>query len=167
MNVLVREESLGDHRAVEEVVCRAFGQVAEADLVGWLRGGDRVLSLVAVVDGEVAGHVMFSPVTIDGGNGPWTGLGPLAVDPLLQRRGIGARLVSEGLEARRAAGDEAAFVLGYPSYYPRLGFIPSPPLGLHMGDRSTDPACMVFELVPGALQGRTGVVRFLPAFDGV
>jgi putative acetyltransferase len=167
MDILVREERPGDHRAVEEVVCRAFGQIAEADLVARVRGGERVLSLVAVVDGEVAGHVMFSPVTIDGRNGPWTGLGPLAADPALQRRGLGARLVAEGLEVRRAAGDEAAFVLGHPSYYPRLGFVPSPPLGLHMEDRSTDPAFMVFKLVPGALQGRAGVVRYLPTFDGV
>ena len=89
--------------------------------------GRVVFSLVAVVDGEVVGHVLFSPVTL----GPqiagarWVAMGPLGVTPKRQGQGVGSRLINEGVERCRAAGHDGIVLLGAPDYYSRLGFVPA------------------------------------------
>ncbi len=149
---------------------RAFDRDAEGGLVESLRRlASPIISLVAEVDGEVGGHVMFTPVTIEGEGGPSRamGLGPLAVEPKFQRQGVGAALVSAGLDACRRLGEWVVFVLGHRTYYPRFGFRPAAAGGLHFHDTGPEPAFMVLELRPGALAGRSGWVRFLPPFDEV
>jgi putative acetyltransferase len=76
-------------------------------------------------------------------------------------------LVVAGLVACRAEGPEVVFVLGHPDYYPRFGFLPSKPLGICWEGDAPEEAFMVLELREGALGGRSGIVRFLPEFDGV
>jgi len=178
--IIVRPEHPADAPAVRAVNTAAFEGPAEADLVDALRGDPRVVSLVATLDGRVVGHALFTPVRIETPapvEGPGAveaavagtaiALGPLAVHPDHQRRGIGARLARAGLEACRARGHDLAFVLGHPEYYPRFGFRPSAPLGLRCAYPVPDDVFMVVELAPEALAGRAGVVRYLPAFDGV
>ncbi len=83
------------------------------------------MSLVAVRDGRLVGHVAFSPVAIGAGGEGWHGLAPLAVWPGCQRQGIGAALVRAGLDALRRAGARGCVVLGEPAYYARFGFGPA------------------------------------------
>ena len=84
-----------------------------------------VLALVAVDDvGTVAGHVMLSPCSVGGGHDAVALLGPLAVLPMMQRRGLGRALVAGGLERLAARGVVKVLVLGDPAYYSRLGFVP-------------------------------------------
>jgi hypothetical protein len=90
----------------------------------------------------------------------------MAVQPGPQRSGIGSALVRAGLSALRAAGHEVVIVLGHPEYYPRFGFVRASEhdsLGAHVPDE----AFMVFELTPGALAGRGGVVRYWAEFGAV
>lgn len=84
--------------------------------------GALAVSLVAEQDQEVVGHVACSPVTISDGARHWYGLGPLAVDPAHQSRGIGAALVRAGLAQLRIVSAAGCVVLGDPAYYGRFGF---------------------------------------------
>jgi len=156
-------------QAVRRVIEAAFGRAAEADLVERLRHTcAHYHSLVAEVDGDLAGHIFFSPVTIETApNLAVMGLAPMAVAPALQRRGIGARLVRRGLEACRAAGGSGVIVLGHPDYYPRFGFVRASHFGLRYEAEGHDEAFMALELAPGALAGASGQVRYQDAFQGL
>jgi putative acetyltransferase len=95
------------------------------------------------------------------------GLGPLAVHPVHQRRGVGADLVRAALDACRALGRSVVVVLGEPAYYARFGFRPAAPQGLHFHTHAFDGAFQVVALAPDALAGRSGWVRYHRAFDAV
>jgi putative acetyltransferase len=105
---------------------RAFdGRNEEAELVDELRSaGDLLLSLVATVGGEVVGHAAFSRLTIDTADGPAGGvaLAPVAVDPDHQRKGVGSKLISTGIEMLRAREEQVILVVGNPAFYSRFGF---------------------------------------------
>lgn len=99
MQISIREEQPGDVAAIRHLNEKAFGQPQEARLVELLRAnGGVLLSLVAAVDGRVVGHILYSPVRL--GSGPnqvhGAGLGPMAVLPEFQRKGVGSKLVAEG-----------------------------------------------------------------------
>jgi putative acetyltransferase len=168
---VVRDERPGDREAVFAVQSAAFGRPDEATLVDALRASvtPRV-SLVATPAAQperVVGHVFVSPVTLDTepDAADLGGLAPLGVVPKLHGRGAGGALVRAALEAARAAGFRAVFLLGSPVYYARFGFAPAAPLGLRYGSGAFDAAFQQSELVPGALAGRRGLVRYPAAFD--
>lgn len=98
---------------------------------------------------------------------PALALAPMAVRPEFQRRGIGSALVRAGLDSARSLGHRVVIVLGHPRYYPRFGFRPARPLGIDPPFPCRDEVFMALELVPGALVGVRGTVRYPPAFDGV
>jgi putative acetyltransferase len=144
----------------------AFDGDVEAELVARLhRDKLVVLSLVTIRSGEVVGHVLFSElaVEIDGRKIRAVSLAPLAVRPDRQRSGIGTRLVEESLPRLRAVGWEAVIVVGHPAYYARFGF--SVELARKLASPYAGEAFMALELVPGALAGRAGAVRYPAAFD--
>ena len=158
-----RPQDISRIRAVNE---RAFGQPDEAALVDAVRArGEWSISLVAVDGERLVGHVLFTPVTIEGPNSAHqaVGLAPLAVDPDYQRRGIGGRLVAQGLDRCRESGYRIAVVLGHPTYYPRFGFVPARH-GIRFKLDVPDEAFMVLELEPGALAGCTGVACYVEEF---
>ncbi|MBI3992747.1 MAG: N-acetyltransferase [Candidatus Lambdaproteobacteria bacterium] len=166
----IRDECPEDVSAIHHVNALAFGQPQEAALVDALRrAGAVLLSLVAVEDGAIVGHILFSPVRVRGGGGEFAavGLAPMAVLPAWQRRGIGSALVRAGLARLRGMGQEAVVVLGHPAYYPRFGFRRASVFGLRWEHAAPDEAFMALELVAGSLAGRQGVVAYRPEFDGV
>ncbi len=168
--LVVRAETSADRDAVRVVNERAFGGAAEADLVDALREGARPhVSLVAESEGQVVGHIFFSPVVIESGAGASEAfaLGPMGVLPELQRQGVGSELIRRGLEECRRLGREVVFVLGHPEYYPRFGFAPAAAKGLRCEYPVPDEVFMVLELREGALAGRTGLVKYRPEFGSV
>lgn len=169
-DIVVRPEDAGDIAAIREVNERAFERADEARLVDALRNAIAITaSLVAEVDGRIVGHILFSPVHIDRESGcdVAVGLGPMAVVPEAQRRGIGTALVRAGIERMREAGHGAIVVLGHPSYYPRLGFAPASHFGLRWEVPGHDEAFFAIELRAGFLGARSGVVRYRPEFTEV
>lgn len=171
MEITVRNEAPPDHAVVAAVNERAFGQPHEARLVGRLRGcADGLVSLVAEAEGRVVGHALFSPVAVETAAGDRVGertcmaLGPVAVDPPHQRRGVGTALIERGLGMLKADGCESVFVLGHPKYYPRFGFVPAADHGIHCEFPVPDEFFFAMELVPGALDGVRGTVRYHPEF---
>lgn len=166
----VRAETTEDHSSVRRVNELAFGRTEEADLVDALReAAHPQVSLVALSDGAIVGHIFFSPVTIESEDSSFTamGLAPMAVLPEFQGRGVGSLLVREGLEECARAGFDVVVVLGHPEYYPRFGFVPASGEGLSCEYDVPEEVFMVAELTPGALGGRRGLVKYRPEFGGV
>ena len=165
--VEIREETEADAPAIRNVEELAFREDDEATIVEMLRAsGSVVLSLVAVDADRVVGHVLFSPVTVEhsAADSRWVALGPIGVLPDRQGRGIGSRLVREGLDVCRSRGVDGVVLLGDPGYYARFGFVRASDHGLTCvyGD---GPAFQVVELREGALEQVAGTVRFAPEFD--
>ena len=147
----------------------AFDQSTEADIIDALRDVcPDVLSLVAESDGEIVGHILFSPVTIEDGSQSRQGMGlaPMAVTPDRQRQGIGSELVQAGLEILRKQGCPFVIVLGHPAFYPRFGFVPASRYGLTcQWEGVPDAAFMVLVLDASSMAGVTGVARYREEFD--
>jgi putative acetyltransferase len=157
----------GDEPAIFRVHEAAFGRRDEAELAEKLaRREPGCVSLVACEAGEVIGHVLFSPVAVDGRRFPVSpmGLGPVGVLPGRQRSGAGIELCRAGIEACRRLGAPFLVVLGHTTYYPRFGFVPAVRFGLTFADAPPRDAFMALELVPGALSDAGGRVRYAPEF---
>lgn len=166
----IRPETPEDIPAIHHVNELAFDRANEADLVDRLRGENAItLSLVAVQDEKVVGHVLITPVTIHAEDSQWdaVALGPMAVLPSHQNQGVGATLIRAAFEELKRMGQFVVIVLGHPQYYPRLGFVPSKPLGIRWEIDVPEEVFMVAELTEGALNGRMGIVRYHPAFNNV
>jgi putative acetyltransferase len=149
---------------------QAFSRPDEARLVDRLRANGKItLSLVAVDNGRIVGHVLFSPMTIEAENGryPAVGLGPVAVLPEVQRQGIGSHLIETGLDLLREREETAVIVLGHSAYYPRFGFVRASQFGIRSSYDVPDEAFMALELKEGVLNGRAGVAHYQPEFDEV
>ena len=166
--LVIRPETPEDSAAIRNVNEEAFGSSVEADLVEKLRSRQKyTLSLVATDGDKIIGHILFSPVTIGEGNTRLgaLGLGPMAVLPSCQKRGIGSQLVRAGLKECRRLGHEIVVVLGHSDYYPRFGFMPAKPRGIACEFEVPDEAWMVLELRENALAGKSGTVKFQPEFQ--
>ena len=171
--VTVRSETPGDVSEIRRVNEQAFGTPAEANLVEALRdGGKAVLSLVAVEDNRVVGHLLLSAVTIESGEPvdetfSAIGLGPMAVLPEHQRKGIGSLLIETALNTSRKAGHDCVVLVGHAEYYPRFGFVPASRFGLKCEYDVPDEVFMAIELRELALSGHKGIVRYQPEFNEV
>jgi putative acetyltransferase len=166
--MIIRPEQPADIDAIYQVVELAFGRPDEAVLVNTLRENNKfTLSLVAIIDDRVVGHILFTPITIDSGDQSFAGIGlaPLAVLPDLQSHGVGSALTRVGLDELRKQGHECVAVLGHPTYYPRFGFVPASRYGIKCEYDVADEVFMLQELRQGALAGRTGTVRYQPEFS--
>ena len=159
-----RPEQRAEVLALNRVV---FKGEEEARIIGALtRDGLDVLSLVAMNDGKISGHILFSQldVEVDGRKIVAAALAPMAVLPDYQGRGIGTALVRRGLQLLTEQGLEAVIVLGHIDFYPRFGFLPS--LARHLASpfQGMD-AFMAMELRAGALQGASGTCLYPAAFE--
>lgn len=165
--ISIRDENPEDYAAVERVNELAFGRAGEAVLVSKLRAVEPCISLVAIENEKIVGHILFSPVSVEseGEKFEAIGLAPMAVLPEHQNQGIGTELVKYGLEACKGLGFNIIFVLGHPEYYPRFGFAPAKTKGIECEYPVPDEAFMVLELQADALHRRIGTVKYRPEFD--
>ncbi len=165
----IRPERADDVAAIRRVNECAFGTSGEADLVDNLRAANRApVSLVAERDGQVVGHILFSPVRVT--HAPQTfrgvGLAPMCVLPECQHTGIGSALVRRGLAACTEAGYDIVVVLGHVGFYPHFGFVRARDHGLDNECGATD-AFMVLELRSGALTHVRGLVTYAEEFSAL
>jgi putative acetyltransferase len=161
--LLVRRESRADVDAIYALHSASFPTPAEARLVDALRAAGRLaISLVAVEQDRVMGHVAFSPITVDGVP-LGLGLGPVAVQLDCRRRGVAAQVIRQGLALCREAAAGLVVVLGDPRYYARFGFEPARRLALQ-NEHAWDDAFQAIELDRARVCSKGGLVRYAPEF---
>ncbi|MDH5557659.1 MAG: N-acetyltransferase [Alphaproteobacteria bacterium] len=167
-NLDIRHETPSDILAVRAVNEAAFETGAEAALVDTLReNGKFVLSLVADVEGEIVGHILFTDIAMEPGGAAtrMIGLAPMAVRPEWQGKGIGSALVRRGLEDCRELGYRGVVVLGHPGFYPRFGFAPASRHGISCAYDAPDEAFMALAL--GDVELPKGRALYQPEFEAV
>lgn len=164
--MIVREERPEDIPLVRDVNRLAFEQDQEADIVDALRSnGAALLSLVAVLDGAVVGHILYSPAFI--GDVEGAGLAPMAVLPQYQRHGIGSQLVEAGNAKLRQRGCPFIIVLGHPAFYPRFGFTPARAIGITCEWDVPDDVFMIAVLDDQQMNGVSGLARYREEFSTI
>jgi len=163
--VKIRESVANDKDAIQIVHQAAFGE-SEGETVSQLaiklledKNAQSILSLVAEQNSEIIGNIIFSPVNIEGIKGVSAYiLAPLAVTNKFQRKGIGTKLINQGIETLRNRGADIVLVYGDPSYYTRTGFKAGH--NLEAPYKLDYPeAWMAQELVKGVLTQTQGVAR--------
>jgi putative acetyltransferase len=161
-----RPEDIDEVRLLND---KAFGQILEGRIVDNLRKScNEMLSLVAILNNKVVGHILFSPVTIETQKGVIEGMGlaPMAVLPELQNQGIGSILVKEGLRIIRNTSCPFVIVLGHEKYYPRFGFQRASKYGLiSQWESIPDEVFMAMILNDSMMTGVSGIVRYKDEFD--
>lgn len=164
--LILRDETDVDRAVIHDLTRRAFAPMPfaggdEQDLIDRLRAARALsVSLVAELNGQVVGHVAFSPANAADGSLGWYALGPIAVEPGLQRRGIGRRMIHEGLQRLRAADAAGCILVGNPAVYGPSGFRPFPqlaPLGI---------PSQFFMIHPLRVAEPVSVAAFHPLFGG-
>ncbi|MBE9029831.1 N-acetyltransferase [filamentous cyanobacterium LEGE 11480] len=127
--IQTRQAQLHDRDRVRDIHLAAFPDAerkAVAELAVNLLAEQKTtetFALVAEADGNLIGHVVFSPVMcVDTGNDLGYILAPLAVHPTYQKRGIGTNLIEAGIKRLSDLGVSIVFVYGDPNYYGRFGF---------------------------------------------
>lgn len=169
--IVIRDAADDDHDAIDDLLRASFETEAEANLVRALRKqGDAPFEFVAeaasAAGSNVVGHILFSPMSIQDGDGRLRplGLAPLAVSEAYRGRGIGKALVRQGLRACRDARAGAVFVLGRPEYYGPMGFEAASQHGF-TNPFGADRAFQVCLLKP--LTSSPGMAQYAPAFDAL
>jgi len=170
--LVIALEKPEDIEGIRQVNLAAFNNGGEADVVDLLRqDSDIFISLVAKLDNQVVGHILFTPVRIDqtdGGTISGLGLAPLAVRPEYQGQGIGSALCTSGMKLAAQAGYPFVVVLGHPVYYPRFGFEPASKFGIKSAFPDVgEEAFMIWIKDLSAMAGVSGVAYYHPAFDSV
>lgn len=161
----IREERPEDIAALREVNKRAFGQDQEANIVDALRAnGAALLSLVATLNGQVVGHIMYSPITV-GDKVTGAALAPMAVLPEHQREGIGSKLIEAGTQKLKEAGYPFIIVLGHANFYPRFGFKPASGFGIECEWDVPDDVFMLLVLDQSKMQDVSGLARYRHEFS--
>lgn len=165
--MLIRTEAPADILTIDRLLKSAFETEAEANLVMQLRENSRLtLSLVACSDeGEVIGHVMFSPVQLDGEDYNWQGLAPLSVKEEFRNQGVANALIKEAFVSLVDFGYPGCVVLGDPAYYQRFGFKSANNFDFNCIWDVPDGAFQAIELVEGCFQGKSGLIEFSPEFS--
>ncbi|WP_300380017.1 GNAT family N-acetyltransferase [Henriciella sp.] len=156
----IRHARPEDMEAIATLNIAAFGGPDEAGIVRQLADdGKSLVSLVALEDEEIVGHIQFFPVLVDGRDIA-AGLGPMSVAPDRQRKGIGRKLIIAGMPLMEREGRGLVFVLGHTDYYPYFGF--SPQVAERYEAPWSGPAFMGIELRLDT--PRTGKLTYPKAF---
>ena len=173
MRVNIRQENTDDFNTVFEVNKLAFGQDNEANLVDLLRKSNSFipeLSLVAILDNKIVGHILFTKIQIENEDKSKTeslALAPMAVRPEFQNKGIGGQLIKHGLEKARELQHKSVIVLGHEHYYPKFGFVPADKWNIKSPYDVPRNAFMALELVTDGLKNANGLVKYPKEFDTV
>jgi len=168
MDILIRKEEKKDYNDIFEINKSAFGQEEESKLIDKIRSGDNFISdisLVAEIDGKIIGHILFSKIEISGSSiFKSLALAPMAVVPEFQKKGVGSKLIKEGIRKAKDLEFESIIVLGHKDYYPRFGFQKASKWNIKCPFEAPDETFMAIELFENALKDKSGTVVYPPEF---
>jgi len=160
LDLTIVPESPGDALAVERLNERTFGPGRYARSAYRIREGRGhlpELSFVARIGTLMVGSIRLTPICI--GDTPALLLGPLTVEPPFRSRGVGAALMARALKDARDKGHKLVLLVGDEPYYGRSGFKRVPKGQAKMPGPVNPARLLVNELVPGAFEGVSGLVR--------
>lgn len=157
--MLIRDERPEDVDGIDAVHRAAFPTPLEAQLVRMLReSGNLRVSIVAEIDGAIAGHIAFSPVEV-AGSCSGLGLGPVGVLPTRHKQGIGRALVKAGLTSCLSVDCGFVVVLGDPAYYAQFGFSPARMWKLR-DEYGGGDAFQAIQIRPNTIPQEGGIVQY-------
>lgn len=167
--LIIRMERPEDYDAVYHIVKEAFESAEhsdgnEQDLVVALRKSKSFipeLSLVAVEDKKIVGHILFTKAFVQGIE--VLALAPLSVLPNYQNRGVGLSLIREGHNTAHKMGYEYSVVLGHSQYYPKSGYVPASQYGIKAPFEVEDESFMAICL-SGSQNKLNGIMEYDKAF---
>lgn len=170
----IRKQLDSDKDIIYRIVKEAFKDAEHSDgkeheLVNKLRKSESYineLELVAVEEEKIVGHIMFTTIYIDNGElkRESLALAPLSVLPEYQNKGVGSRLIKEGLNKAREHGFSSVIVLGSEKFYPRFGFKEGMNFGIKAPFEVPTENFMVIELKEKALENTEGIVVYAKEF---
>jgi putative acetyltransferase len=162
----IRPEESADIEAIRDVNRRAFGQDQEGNIIDALRAnGGVLLSLVAASQGQIVGHLLYSPARVGDVSG--AALGPMSVVPECQRHGIGTKLVQAGNEQLARSGCPLIIVVGHSEFYSRFGFKPARRYGITCEWDVPDDVFLALPLDPARMPRAIGTAVYRPEFSNV
>ena len=169
MTLIIKCEEKTEFEMIYHFIKEAFETAAvsdgtEQDFVNMLRVSENYipeLALVALVDGNIIGHIMLTKYIVQdlNQNHDVLLLAPLSVDLNYRGQGIGSKLVMKSFELARKMGYTAVVLVGDPAYYQRFGFKSSVDFGINCHEIPAQyiQAC---ELVEGSLDNVFGTLTF-------
>jgi len=172
MDIKIRNEKEADYLQIKKVNDLAFKQENEGILVDKLRQNPKFigeLSIVAVFEDKVIGHILFFPINIKDNEKtyPSLALAPMSVIPEFQSRGIGGQLIEYGLDRAKRLGFKSVIVLGHKDYYPKFGFKTASRWNIKAPFDLPDDVFMAMELLENGLRGISGVAEYPKEFEEV
>jgi len=174
MNITIQQESNSDHKIVFELIRAAFKEEKYSDqkehfLVAHLRNSTAfipALSLVAVVENKIVGHILLTKIKIKNQEDTVDSLAlaPVSVLPSFQKKGIGSQLITYAHQRAKDLGFKSIILVGHKDYYPRFGYQPLGQYGITLPFELPPENCFGIELVENALKAIEGVVEYPKAF---
>ena len=176
MELTIRQEYENEYAMTDALIRRAFWNLFmpgcnEHYLSHLLRQSEdyvKAYSLVAILDGQMVGQIMYSRSYIKQGNTtlPTLTFGPLSVDPQYQNQGIGARLIEASVKLAKEAIEKAIIIFGHPDYYHRFGFVACEDYDIQTSNGVKTDAFMVLPLL-GPSMDLAGTFYASTVFDKV
>lgn len=174
MEVTIRQEKKEDYLAVFNLITQAFEKEEMSDhqeqyLVERLRKSEAFipqLSLVAVLKGQIIGHILLSKIQIKNDSETFESLAlaPVSVLPGFQHKGIGGNLIRKAHAVARDLGFGSVVLLGHADYYPKFGYFRAADFGISLPFEVPSENCLAIELFPNSLEFVTGMVVYPAEF---
>jgi len=165
-SLFVSEQRPQDDAEIDQLLDLTFGIARRTKTSYRLREGNvaaKALSLTVREEGfGIAGSISFWPLLIGEAQTPAILLGPLAVHPEKQSRGIGKILLQESLSRAQEMRHKLVLLIGDAPYYLRAGFTYVPTGQIDMPGPVDPTRLLYLELVAGAMSAAYGLA--LPPF---
>lgn len=174
-NIKIRLETQDDYRETEVMVREAFWNVYKPGcnehlILHKLRKVSAFveeLGLVACYNNKIVGNIIYSEAKVINNQNKKSKIlcmGPLAVLPSYQEKGIGSLLMKESISKAKLLGYKAVVIFGNPNYYHRFGFENAEKYDIQTADGDNFDAFMVLELYDGSLNDVEGKFLEDPVF---